>query len=67
MGVEAFSLCTAREKNAFSIEDLRVLLAVRLKILDWELHPLASSILLANLGAAIQDESATMSFSNASK
>ena len=52
------------KENAFTNEDLRVLLAVRLKILDWELHPLASSALLANVGAAIQEESAEMSFSS---
>jgi HD-GYP domain-containing protein (c-di-GMP phosphodiesterase class II)/putative methionine-R-sulfoxide reductase with GAF domain len=55
------------QKDAFSIDDLRVLLAVRLKVLDWELHSLASATLLTNLGAAIQDESPTMSLLTASK
>ena len=55
------------QQNAFSIEDLRVLLSVRLKVLDWELHPEASSKLLANLGAAIQEESAADSLVSASK
>jgi HD-GYP domain-containing protein (c-di-GMP phosphodiesterase class II)/putative methionine-R-sulfoxide reductase with GAF domain len=39
-----------RTENSFQNEDLRILLAIRLKVLDWELQPLASTAMLADSG-----------------
>ncbi len=46
-----------RSRNAFHQDDLRILLAIRLKILDWELQPLASAALLAGAASSGQEES----------
>ena len=43
-------------KNAFTNDDLRVLLAIRLKVLNWELHGLASDAVLALAGSLDSDQ-----------
>lgn len=51
--------------NAFTDDDMRVLLAVRLKILDWELQSFASMAIMESAGTATQDESNATSLFNA--
>ena len=54
-----------RAKDGFSKEDLRVLLAIRLKVLDWELQSLASATMLERAGEVPQEESVDTKLFNA--
>jgi hypothetical protein len=54
-----------RAKDGFHQDDLRVLLAIRLKVLDWELQPLATTTMLARASGLIQEESVDSKLFNA--